>query len=170
MESPPWAQLYPRRPLLTGCVLWPAKAVCTSAADLLELCLSAALLPLFICVHLSLHVAPATTLSVLISLNSFSLLSLWPLGALLPAALDLSGTLGVAGKKWCSQMPDQKQMELHACLGNSWSVTFNVMNRIKAVVETFHFYLLITERCTILTWRTHHLISFVSLKWQKPPR
>lgn len=35
-------------------------------------------------------------------------------------------------------MPDQKQMELHACLGNSWSVTFNVINRIKAILETFH--------------------------------
>lgn len=48
-------------------------------------------------------------------------------------------------------MPDQKQMELHACLGNSWSVTFNVMNRINAVVETSHLDLLVTERCTILT-------------------
>ena len=48
--------------------------------------------------HLSLHVAPATTLSVLVSFLKNSLLSFWPLGALLLVALDLSDTLGVAGK------------------------------------------------------------------------
>ena len=73
--------------------------VCTfSAAALLELCWSSVLLPVFICVHLSLHVAPATTLSVLVSFLKNSLLSFWPLGALLLVALDLSDTLGVAGK------------------------------------------------------------------------
>ena len=85
--------------MLTGCVLWPEKSVCNfSAAALLELCWSSVLLPLFICVHLSLHVAPATTLSVLVSLKKISLLSCWPFGALRLVALDLSDTLGVAGK------------------------------------------------------------------------
>lgn len=99
MELTPWTQLYHRRPLLTGCTLWPEKSVCTSsAAALLEPCWSSVLLPVFICVHLSLHVAPATTLSVLVSFLKISLLSFWPLGALLLVALDLSDILGVAGK------------------------------------------------------------------------
>lgn len=60
-------------------------------------------------------------------------------------------------------------MELHACLGNFWSIPLNVINTIKAIVETFDFYLLTTERCIILTCWANPFISFVSLKWQKPP-
>lgn len=72
-------------------------------------------------------------------------------------------------RKWCSQMPGQKQMKLRACLGNFWSVPLNIINTIKAIVETFNFYFLTAERCIILTWWTNPFISFVSLKWQKPP-
>lgn len=103
VEFAPWTQLYHRRPLLTGCVLWPEKSVCTfSAAALLELCWSSVLLPLFICVHLSLHVALATTLSVLVSLkkNFFAIiLAFWGLAPSSPGSFWYTWC---SWKKWCS--------------------------------------------------------------------
>lgn len=77
--------------------LWPARAAHLSSAVLLNLFELSAWSSVYLCAFI-LHVAPATTLSVLISFLKVSLLSFWPFGALLPAALDLSGTLGVAGK------------------------------------------------------------------------
>lgn len=64
----------------------------------LEPPLSSVLCPLFICVRLSCMWLLLPPFSVLISVLRFSLLSFWPLGSLLPTALDLSGTLGVAGE------------------------------------------------------------------------
>lgn len=95
----PWTQLHRRRPWAPGCVLWPGSLSAPSRQLLLWSCLSSGLLlPLFLCVHLSWPVAPTTTLSVLVSFKKYSLLSVWPFGALLPVALDLSDTLGVAGE------------------------------------------------------------------------
>lgn len=152
---------------LANCLCpWPRMPSCTFSGAALRFELGA-VSSVYFCAFI-LHVAPVPPFSVLISFLKFSLLSFWLLG---PCSQH-SGSFWYpwcSWRKWCSQMPGQKQMELRACLGNFWSVPLNIINTIKAIVETFNFYLLPAERCIILTWWTNPLISFVSLKWQKPP-
>lgn len=119
MELAPWTQLYHRKPLLTGYILWPEKSCLYLLSGRSRAVLELSAAP---CVYLCAFIFACGSCyhsfcPCFIFKNFFAVIL--SLGGPAPSSSGSFWYTWSSWKKWCSQMPDQKQMDLHACLGNS---------------------------------------------------